>query len=464
MISISLDEFLRIDLAPMLTALFAASACALVGSFLLVRKLSLMGDAISHSVLPGIVVGFLISGSRATLPIVLGAACAGVLTTLLVELVRKLGRLESGASMGVVFSIFFALGVLLIEQGELRGVDLDADCLLHGQLESIFLHVPGDRVSVGLREVFQGLPSEVWRSFSIFVSCLLVIVLFYKELVLSAFDPALSSSLGFSANKLHILLMVLVAATVVASFEAVGSILVIAMLICPPATARMLTDSMRGQLFLSVLISSGVAIGGYLLAAFGLSAFNIPFALNGAVMIASLSGVVLLAAVFLAPRYGIIANSLRRFRLSLQVRKEDALGLLYRLEELQGDGGRTDQTIDLRQGVGGGLLAYFAIRALRVEGKIVALDRGWRLTELGRQQAESLVRSHRLWETYLVEEIGLRADHVHDRATELEHFTDSDLSQKLSSGMEHPPKDPHGKRIPTLGSSSSEDEEISEPN
>lgn len=417
-----------------------------------------MGDAISHAVLPGIVLGFLVSGSRDTLPIVLGAACAGVLTTVLVELVRKLGRIESGASMGVVFSIFFALGVLLIEQGNLRGVDLDADCLLHGQLESIFLSLPADITNIGLAEVLSGLPPEVWRSFGIFVACLLLILLFYKEFLISAFDPALSSSLGFSASTLHLLLMTLVAATVVASFEAVGSILVISMLICPPATARLLCDSMPWQLFLSTLVAVFVAILGYVLAAFGPQLLGLPFSLNGAGMIASLSGVMLLGSVFLAPRYGMLARTLRRFRLRIQVLKEDALGVLYRLEERGAEGTKAQPQGDSWEGFAQGLLPTLAVSSLKADGKICLANGVWQLTSAGREEAELLVRSHRLWETFLVEEIGLRPDHVHERAMELEHFTDTEMSEKLSEGIQYPPEDPHGKRIPGMMSSPKEEE------
>src|SRR5690606_25426099 len=134
----TLHNLVSLDFPAALTAAFAAMACALLGNFLLLRRLSLMGDSISHSVLPGIVLAFLFTGSRLTWPVFLGAAIAGICSVFLVELVHRLGRLETGAAMGVVFSIFFAAGVLLIEQAAARNIDLDADCLLHGQLETIF--------------------------------------------------------------------------------------------------------------------------------------------------------------------------------------------------------------------------------------------------------------------------------------------------------------------------------------
>ncbi len=133
----NLADFIMIDLPPLTTAVLAAVTCGLLGNFLVLRRMSLMGDAISHAVLPGLVAAFLISGSRQSGPMFIGAAAAGIVTALLVELTRKLGRVESGAAMGVVFTILFAAGVLLLEQAGARGVDLDAGCVFNGQLEIV---------------------------------------------------------------------------------------------------------------------------------------------------------------------------------------------------------------------------------------------------------------------------------------------------------------------------------------
>ncbi|MCR9077165.1 MAG: metal ABC transporter permease, partial [bacterium] len=131
-----------LDLFPLLAATLAAVSCGLLGNFLLLRKQSLMGDAISHSVLPGLVIAFLIASTRSPLVMLTGATIAGVLTVVLIEFVKRFGRVEPGAAMGVVFSILFAVGVLLIEQAAVRHVDLDADCVLHGQLETLVWYAP----------------------------------------------------------------------------------------------------------------------------------------------------------------------------------------------------------------------------------------------------------------------------------------------------------------------------------
>lgn len=269
-----------LDLFPLTAACLAAVTCALVGNFLVLRRLSLMGDAISHSVLPGLVIAFLIAGTRSPGAMFIGAACAGVATAVLVELVKRFGRVEPGAAMGVVFSVLFALGVLLLETGAARQVDLDADCVLHGQLETLaWYDAPRTVSELWSVRTLEATPRPVATLAIALVITVGLIVGLYKELRLSAFDPGLSTSLGFSAGLLHQVLMVFVAVATVASFEAVGSILVIGMLVVPAATARLLTDRLRTQIVLSVILALASAVIGYVAASavpgwFGKDAVN----------------------------------------------------------------------------------------------------------------------------------------------------------------------------------------------
>jgi manganese/zinc/iron transport system permease protein len=305
-------SFLQIDLPAILAALFATTACALLGNFLVLRRQSLMGDAISHAVLPGIVLGFLVAGSRATLPMFAGATTAAVLAAVLIELVRRFGRVESGAAMGVVFSIFFAGGVLLIEQAAAHAVDLDAECVLYGQLEDILWLAPQGWSSLLEPAVWAELPREVLTLAGTALMAGLAVVLFYKELKITSFDPELATTLGIPAGAFNIGLMLLVGMVAVAAFEAVGSILVIAMFICPAAAARLLTDRLSVQIGTSLLIAAVSAVGGYILAAFG------PFWLGGesslaaSGMIAVMTGLSLATAILFAPRYGAFARRRRQ--------------------------------------------------------------------------------------------------------------------------------------------------------
>lgn len=299
-------QFISLDLIAILTALFSALACTLLGNFLLLRKLSLMGDAISHSVLPGIVIAFLITGSRASLPVFIGALIAGLVTALLVQLVQRYGRLDSSTSMGVVFSIMFALGVLLIEQASARSVDLDADCLLHGQLETIFWFPPQNLAEFFTFNTISLIPNELSASALVLAITIFFVWFLFKELKLVTFDPALASALGFNAQFLHYLMMLMVALAVVASFSAVGSILVIAMIIVPPATARLLTDRLVTQLVLSSVVTFIAVILGYLIAAFGPQLLGYSHSISAAGMIAVVAGIQLALAIALAPRYGLL--------------------------------------------------------------------------------------------------------------------------------------------------------------
>lgn len=315
-----LDLSIAADLFPLLAATGAALTCSVLGNFLLLRKLSLMGDAISHSVLPGLVIAFLITGTRSPMPMFLGAAIAGLLTVLLVEVIKRLGRVEPSTAMGVVFSAMFALGVLLIEQAAMRQVDLDADCVLHGQLETlVWYNAPTTLADLFTPSTLTHLPRSVAALLIMATLAIAFVTLFFKELRIAAFDPALATTQGFSATLLHLLLMTFVAGATVASFEAVGAILVIAMLICPAATARLLTDRLKTQIILSAIIAIASAVLGYG-AAIAIPALWQKDAVNAAGSITVVSGVLLAAAILFAPKQGLIARSLHQRKQAIAFR------------------------------------------------------------------------------------------------------------------------------------------------
>jgi manganese/zinc/iron transport system permease protein len=305
---LTVASFLQIDLPAMLAALLATLSCALLGNFLVLRRQSLMGDAVSHAVLPGIVLGFLVAGSRAIWPMFAGATLAAVAAAVLIELVRRLARLDAGTAMGVVFSIFFAAGVLLIEQAAARSVDLDAECVLYGQLEDVLWLAPTGWASLLDPAALAELPHELVTLAAVTAVCAAAVALFWKELKITSFDPELATTLGIPAGAFHVGLMLLVGMVAVAAFEAVGSILVIAMFICPAAAARLLTDRLSVQVWLSLAIAAACALGGYLAAAFGPFWFGGQSSLAASGMIAVSTGLVLAVAVLFAPRHGALAR------------------------------------------------------------------------------------------------------------------------------------------------------------
>jgi len=439
-VSVGPVEFdLARDLFPLAAGVLAALGCGLLGNFLVLRRLSLMGDAISHSVLPGLVIAFLVTSSRGSLAMFIGATVAGLATVVLVEAVKRLGRVESGAAMGVVFSVLFALGVLLIEVASARGVDLDADCVLHGQLETLVWFSAPDHLSdVALGDLLRAVPQEVTTLGIMVVVVLAFLGLFFKELRIAAFDPALSTTQGFHAGIMHYALMVLVAFATVASFEAVGSILVIAMLICPASTARLLTDRLRTQVWLSAAIAVLTASGGYI-AATAVPGIWGKEEVNAAGSMSVFAGLVLAIAVVFSPRHGVVVRRLRQRRLARAVVREDLLATLYRASE----SGRPGTAVTTLSEGRAPRLVRAAMRVSERRGDVRVAEGRVSLTDRGRRVAKALIRRHRLWEHYLVDEAGLPPDHVHGTAELLEHLE--------TLPPEGPQVDPHGREIPGDG-------------
>ncbi len=217
-----------------LMAFFVAAACGLVGNYLLLRRMALMGDAISHSVLPGLVLAFLITKSRGTGAMFVGAVLAGVAATLIIEVIHKKTRVKQDAAIGIAFSTLFAIGVILTSVFTSQ-VDLDAECVLYGDLTMAMLDVPVNVAGLTLG------PVALVRMAVVLVMVAGLIGAFYKELLVSSFDAGLAKSLGVNPTVMHYGLMIVLSVVVVSAFEAVGAILVIAMLILPGATASLLS-------------------------------------------------------------------------------------------------------------------------------------------------------------------------------------------------------------------------------
>jgi manganese/zinc/iron transport system permease protein len=227
-----------------LTGSLVVIPCALLGSFLMLRKMVMVGDAISHAVLPGIVISYLIIQDLSSIWLIFGASLTGMLATVLIEFFKKKAHLQNDASIGITFTWLFALGVILISvfTGD---VDLDLDCVLFGQIEYIALSKPMTILGINL------LPSKIFTLLFIAFFITLFVILFFKELQITTFDSGYAASIGVSVAIWHYSIMGLVSFVSVASFEAVGAILVVAFIAIPPATAYLLTKKLKNLLFLS---------------------------------------------------------------------------------------------------------------------------------------------------------------------------------------------------------------------
>jgi manganese/zinc/iron transport system permease protein len=292
-------DFLRLDLPALLAAILACGSCGLLGSFLLLRRDSLLGDALSHAVLPGIIAGFAITGARAGLPMLLGALAAALLAVFLIGLVRRVARLESGAATGAVFTSFFALGLMLMEATGARSVDLDLDCVLFGQLESVVWLEAQGFASLLDPVALAALPRQLFLLAAVAVVLAGLVALLWRPLHLLCFDPDYAAAIGLPARGLELALNLMVAAAAVAAFEAVGSILVVAMLVCPAAAIRLLTDSYRTQVLGGAALGAALGALGYALAGPLPAAFGQNFALNAAGVIGTLGGLVVAGAMVL---------------------------------------------------------------------------------------------------------------------------------------------------------------------
>lgn len=229
-----------------LMGFFVTAACGLVGNYLILRRMALVGDAISHSVLPGIAIAFMFSGSRGSGVMFLGALAAGLVTTIIIEVIHKKTRVKQDSAIGIAFTSLFALGVILINLFAAK-VDLDQECVLYGEISFVpveeALTIAG--VSLG--------PLSAVRMGIVALVTLILILFFYKELLVSSFDPGLASSLGINATIMHYGLMAWLSIVVVSAFEAVGAVLVVAMLILPGATSALCSARLPIVMTLTIL-------------------------------------------------------------------------------------------------------------------------------------------------------------------------------------------------------------------
>jgi manganese/zinc/iron transport system permease protein len=239
-------------------AVVVAVACAIPGTFLVLRRMAMISDAISHAILPGIVIGFFITNNVSSPILIFLAALTGVLTVLLVETINKTGLVKEDTAIGLVFPALFSIGVILISKSA-GDVHIDTDAVLVGELA----FAPFDRFSVGTTDIG---PRALWVMGGILLMTIILLLVFFKELKLSTFDSALATSLGFTPAVIHYSLMSVTSITTVGAFDAVGAILVVALMIVPPAIAFLLTSELKKMLVYSVIIGSVSAISGYWLA------------------------------------------------------------------------------------------------------------------------------------------------------------------------------------------------------
>lgn len=415
-----------------LGSMFIGVTCGVLGCFVVLRRMALIGDALSHSILPGVVGALLLFGVSASSPAWLpgllsgasekwlplwllgGAMVAGLLTAVIINIVHRHSRTKEDSAIGIAFTAMFALGLIAISSLP-RGTHFDLKCFVYG--EPLAIATP-----------------DLWLMGIVCPLVLLTVALMYQRLKLISFDPVGARALGVPVQMIHYLLMGMLAATIVAGIKSTGVILVVAMVITPASAAYQMTNRLSVMLVLAGVVGGLSAALGMMLA----FAVNAPTGPSMVVVVV----ILFVLAVLFSPSHGWVFERLRRRRLAQHVAQEDVLKAVYRLG---------DQRLDQPQPIGEetGLKPTRIRRSvtrLVQEGLVLVTDGVVALTEAGNKHAQELVRAHRLWETYLVEKAGVDPAVVHDQAEQLEHA--HELAQLLDEKLGKPETDPHGSQIP----------------
>ena len=403
--------------------------CGLLGGFLVVRRMALVGDALSHAVLPGVTMGFLWNMNKDPVAIFIGATVAGLIGAVAVNLIKHTTKLKEDAALGLVLAAFFAAGLVILTM--IQQLDTanksGLDKYLFGQAAAISAR------DVTLMSAVTGLS-------------LLAILIFYKEFLVTSFDAGFARATGFPVQVFHYALMLLLAFSVVISLQAVGVVLVSAMLITPAAAAYMLTDRMNRLLLLA-------AIFGVFAGAFGaFFSFLRPSLPTGPFMVLG-GSLVFALAFFFGPRHGVAVKWWMRRSRSQRIHRENTLKSIYHVLEqnqFHAEGVTLEELAQRRRETleeartRAGALAHHELATLNTDTETIYL------TPEGLQRALLIVRNHRLWELYLTNAAQIAVDHVHEDAEKIEHVLGEDVVRQLERRLDFARKDPHGRVIPSI--------------
>jgi ABC-type Mn2+/Zn2+ transport system permease subunit/Mn-dependent DtxR family transcriptional regulator len=403
--------------------------CGLLGSFIVIRKMALMGDTLSHAVLPGVALGFLWNLSKDPVAILIGATLAGLLGTALVHLIKQSTHLKEDTALGLVLAVFFAVGICLFTM---------IQRLPNGNKSGIDKFLFGQAAAIGA--------ADVKLMTVVMVLAVVSVAVFYKEFLVTSFDSAFARSIGIPVQLFHYFLMLLVAFSVVISLQAVGVVLVSAMLITPAAAAYLLTDRLHRMLFLAALFGMGAGSVGAFFSFLGPNLPTGPFMVLGATCVFA-------AAFLFGPRHGVIMRWFRRRSRSARVQRENTLKSVYHVFEqrdFKGEGVSLRELAERRRETveeareQAAKLSRHQLATLHEDGNIILLTpAGWRL-------ATAIVRNHRLWELYLTNAAQIAVDHVHDDAEKIEHVLGEEAVRELERKLGYARLDPHGRPIPSV--------------
>ncbi|KRP13258.1 MAG: zinc ABC transporter permease [Sphingobacteriales bacterium BACL12 MAG-120813-bin55] len=403
---------------------FLGISSSTIGTFAFLRKRSLTGDAIAHSVLPGICLAFLLFDTRNLWVLLGGAFVTGWLSIFLVDIVTRKSRIKTDAAIGIALSVFFGAGIVLLT----------------------YIQQTGNAGQSGLNNFLLGKaaamsPDDIITMMVVSGIIVLVVVLFFKEFTLLAFDPEYARASGMPIRFLETLLTTLTVMAVAVGIQAVGVVLMAAMLITPPAAARFWTNNLKKMVLLSVAFG---ILGGFMGAFISYTDNRMP---TGP-WVVTMTSLLVLFSLIAAPGKGLAASWLLRRRYGEKVGRENTLKVLYHLKEQHPERQTFTMEAMLQRRSMDPVKLARALRSLIKKGMVVRQDNGYQLNTSGEEEGKRIVRIHRLWEMYLTEKMNTAADHVHDDAEAIEHIITPEMEEKLARLLDFPDKDPHNKTIP----------------
>ncbi len=391
--------------------------CGVIGSFMVLRNMSLIGDALSHAILPGIFVAFVIIGYSST-GFFVGTLLAALVSAVAMTWIQERINTKNDAVIGIIFTFMFSLGVIGISYlNNQEGVHLDLKDFLFGTVLGVSTE-------------------DIIITWMVTIFCITSVIVFYRYLFITTFQPTIAATMGISVKTMHYFLMLLLSFAIVTALRTVGIILVVAMLITPSATALLLSDKLK-----RVIVISGII--GLISAIIGLLVAILLDTTPGPAMCVVVT-IFYFTAVFFSPKNGLVFKKIRKRNLNLQIEKEDILKYLtkntsFANNKLSEVGSRLNiSSYKMKK----------HLRSLKANGNVIYNNDIYQLTENGKELGLDLVRAHRLWETFLVDKVGLKGDEIHEDAEKYEHLLDSDILDQLDAKLGYPEMDPHGSPIP----------------
>lgn len=402
----------------LIASMLVGLTCGALGSFIVLRNMSLFGDALSHSVLPGVAIAYMIVG-YISLGFFVGAIIASFITAVGITWIQNNVKTKNDAAIGIVYTAMFAIGVMLISRMNTDGgVHLDLDDFLFGKI-------------LGVSD------EDLYLTGFIALYVIISIIFFYRYLLITTFQPIIAQTMGISVSLIRYFVILLLSFTIVASLRAVGIILVVSMLITPAATALLISDRLKYVL----MISSGI---GMLSAVIGM-VLSIVWQTTPGPAMAVVATVFYLLVALLSPKKGLLARTLRKRR---QRRKVDIEDILKQALKLHQKGSLTVSALLDRVTFDQQKLSQY-LKHLDQKNYFASVGAGQLILEQkGIDAANRLVRAHRLWETYLVTEMGLTEEQIHEDAEKYEHLLTEDLLDEMDERLGFPNTDPHGSPIP----------------